>query len=179
MGLVVATKAFFKLLFDRELSDRYQDLVAGKLEVKTPPKVSAAPSQPAPAPKPARSEAITLLAALQREARFVDLVSESLGDYSDQQIGAAAREVLEESGKVIDRMFGLQPLTDAADGSEMATPESFEPAEYRLTGNVSGVPPFRGTVAHHGWKATRCDVPKWNGADSTRMIVAPVEIEVN
>ena len=178
MGLVVATKAFFKLLFDRELSDQFQDLVAGKLDAGKTPKVTAQPPKPAPAPKPTRSEAITLLAALQREARFVDLVSESLGDYSDQQIGAAAREVLEESGKVIQRMFGLKPLTDAADGSELATPEAFEPAEYRLTGNVSGDPPFRGTVAHHGWKATRCDVPQWNGADSTRLIIAPVEIEV-
>ena len=30
MGLVVATKAFFKLMFDRELSESFEQLVAGK-----------------------------------------------------------------------------------------------------------------------------------------------------
>ena len=30
MGLVVATKAFFKLMFNRELSDSFQQLVDGK-----------------------------------------------------------------------------------------------------------------------------------------------------
>ena len=40
-----------------------------------------------------------------REARFVDLVNESLDGYSDAQIGAAARDVLRDSKKVLDRLF--------------------------------------------------------------------------
>jgi hypothetical protein len=48
-----------------------------------------------------------------------------------------------------------------------------------LTGNVAGSAPFRGCVAHHGWKATRCDVPKWSGTESAALVVAPVELEIS
>lgn len=180
MGLLVATKAFFKLLFDRELSDSFEEMLSnpGSSEPKKISQPSNAAPDKTPPPQPKRSEAISLLSALQREARFVDLVSESLADYSDEQIGSAAREVLEESGKVIQRMFALQPATTTADGDSMTTPSQFDPAEFRLTGNVAGEPPFSGTVAHHGWKATKCDVPKWNGTQEAAMIVAPVELEI-
>lgn len=186
MGLVAATKAFCKLLFNRELSDSFEQLVDGKLQ----PRIVQVPADKAPAqpqkparepvakPEPARSDAISLLAALQREARLLDIVNESLDQYSDAQVGSAARDVLRDSGKVIERMFGLEPLTDVADGSPLETPASFDPAEFRLTGNVAGEAPFRGTVVHHGWKATRCDVPKWTGKESTAKIVAPVELEI-
>ena len=56
---------------------------------------------------PARSEAITLLAALQREARFVDFIQESLAGYTDAQIGAAARDVHRDCGTVLKRMFAF------------------------------------------------------------------------
>ena len=72
MGLVVATKAFFKLMFNRELSDSFQQLVDGK--ALPAPKPEAVAHKPAAPPKPVRSEAISLLAALQREARLIDLV---------------------------------------------------------------------------------------------------------
>ena len=61
-------------------------------------------------PKAARSEAITLLATLQREARFVDFIKEPLDGYSDAQIGAAARDVHRDCGKVLDRLFAIQSL---------------------------------------------------------------------
>ena len=105
-------------------------------------------------------------------------MNESLDQYSDAQVGSAARDVLRDSGKVIERMFGLQPLTEVADGSPLETPATFDPAEFRLTGNVSGEAPFRGTVVHHGWKATRCEVPKWTGKEAASQIVAPVELEI-
>jgi hypothetical protein len=184
MGLATATKAFCKLLFDKELSDSFKQLLDGSLvpKIAAQPNVAEPKSQPkkkASEPAPARSDAISLLAALQREARFLDIVNESLDDYSDAQIGAASRDVLRDSGKVIERMFGLQPLTDVADGATLETPASFDPSEFRLTGNVTGESPFKGTVAHHGWKATRFEVPKWTGNQSAALVVAPVELEIS
>jgi len=183
MGLVVATKAFFKLMFNRELSDAVQQLMAGSATAQIPKLESPSPtptkaSTPAPPAKPLRSDAINLLAALQREARFLDIVNEPLTGFSDAQVGAAARDVLQNSNKVIERMFGVKPLTDAADGSTLETPAEFDPAHYRLTGNVSGTAPFTGTVAHHGWIATRCEIPAWSGRSDSAMIVAPVELEI-
>lgn len=178
MGLITATKAFCKLLFNSELSASFDQLIAEGSAPKIEAKPAAAPPAPAKPIAPARSDAISLLSALQREARLLDLVTESLDGYSDAQIGAAAKEVLRDSGSVIERMFGLTPMTDAADGSELETPAKFDAAEYRLTGNVSGEGPFRGAVAHHGWKATKCDVPKWTGDKSSAMIIAPIELEI-
>lgn len=177
MGLAVATKAFFKLLFDRELSESFQKLLTSTST--SAPETKEVVAQPAVTPSPTRSEAISLLAALQREARLIDLVSESLSDYSDEQVGAAAREVLEESGKVLKRMFAMQPMTTQEDGTTLSTPDQFDPASYRLTGNVGGEPPYQGVLAHHGWKATKCEVPEWNGHADASMVVAPIEIEVN
>lgn len=180
MGLIVATKAFFKLMFNRELSESFERLAAGNLPKGiTDQSTAAAPAKPSPPPAPVRSDAISLLAALQREARFVDIVSESLDGYSDAQVGAAARDVIRDSGKVIERMFGLEPLTEIADGQSLTTPENFDPNHFRLTGNVTGEAPYHGTVAHHGWRATRCEVPKWSGNQKAALIVAPVELEVS
>ena len=179
MGLITASKAFFKLLFDSELSQSFDEMVASgsapKLESKPPTPAPAASTKPA---SPARSDAISLIAALQREARLLDIVTESLDGYTDAQIGAAAKEVLRDTGAVLDRMFGLQPLTKLDDGATLETPAKFDAAEYRLTGNVSGEAPFSGTVAHHGWKATKCDVPKWTGEKSSALIIAPIELEI-
>lgn len=180
MGLITATKAFCILLFNRQLSESFDELIAqggqAKIESKPSP---AAPPPTAPATiAPVRSDAISLIAALQREARLLDIVTEPLDGYSDAQIGAAAKEVLRDTGDVLQRMFGLEPLTELADGADLKTPEKFDAAQYRLTGNVSGDAPFSGTVAHHGWKATKCDVPQWTGEKSNAMIIAPIELEI-
>lgn len=184
MGLIVATKAFFKLLFNRELSQSFEHLMhrgpTPAIENEKPLTGEAlVPTKSSPAVQPSRSEALTLLAALQREARFVDIIREPLEEYSDAQIGAAARDVLKNSSVVIERLFGLVALTDAGEGSLLTTPAKFDPAQFHLIGNVTGNPPFKGTVTHAGWKATRCDVPRWSGDSESTMIVAPVELEVN
>ena len=115
-----------------------------------------------------RSDAITLLATLQREARFVDMVKEPLGNYSDAQVGAAARDVLRDCGQVLDRLFGLAPLVEQEEGSQVEVPAGYDAGRYRLTGNVSGDPPFRGQLVHHGWIATRCEVPSWSGSEQAQ-----------
>ena len=187
MGLMVATKAFFKLLTNRELSESFDDFANGQLSktTATPSPVAkiesekpAAKVKPAKPSAPVRSDAISLLAALQREARLLDLVNESLDEYSDAQIGGAARDVLRDAKAVLERMFALTPLTDQLDGAVIETPENFDPAEFRLTGNVTGKAPFTGALAHHGWKATRCEVPTFSGSKKAALIVAPVELEI-
>ena len=44
-------------------------------------------------------------------------------------------------------------------------------------GKVQGEPPFRGRLIHHGWEASRCEIPQWNGADAAAQVVAPAEVE--
>jgi len=133
------------------------------------------------APKPVgptRSEALTLLAALQREARLVDLVLEPLDQYTDAQIGAAAREVLRNTAKTLDRFFALRPVLQAQEGTVIEVPRGFDPNRYRLVGQVAGQPPYRGQVVHPGWQASRCDLPTWTGPEEAAWIIAPAEVEI-
>ncbi|MCE5303147.1 MAG: DUF2760 domain-containing protein [Planctomycetaceae bacterium] len=136
------------------------------------------PSPAAPPKSPVRNDAIALLAALQREARFVDFIQESLGDYSDAQVGAAVRDVHRDCGAVLSRMFALQPAAEGSEGAEIDVPDGFDPGRWHLTGNLSGQPPFRGRLVHPGWEATRCELPTWSGSREAARIVAPTEVEV-
>lgn len=184
MRIWLAIQAFFKTLSDREFAAGVEQLRLGGPSATAEPAAtqpaatqSAATQPPAPKP-PARSEAVTLLAALQREARLVDLVCESLDGYSDAQVGAAARDVLKDSRKVLERMFALESLAPVAEGESLEVPAGYDAAEFRLTGNVSAQPPVTGQLVHAGWKATKCEVPTWTGSEATARVVAPAEVQV-
>lgn len=186
MGRIsTAFRAFFRALGDADLAKQIDEVLAGGA---VPSRTAALPAptlpveplkKPAP-PKagPTRSDALSLLSALQREARLVDFLKEKLDGYSDAQIGAAARDVHRDSGTVLERMFALRPLTEAAEGAALDVATGFDPLRYQLTGNVVGQPPFHGTLRHHGWEATKCELPAWTGGEAAQKIVAPMEVEV-
>ena len=150
-------------------------------EEKAPAPVVAPVSAPvAPvAPKvPARSEALTLLSVLQREGRLVDFLKEPIGGYTDAQIGAAVRGVHEDCGKVLDRLFAIEPLRKESEGTAITLEGGFDPAEVRLVGSIPEQGPFKGTLQHAGWRATKAELPAWNGRDESRMVIAPCELEI-
>ncbi|MGO8745560.1 MAG: DUF2760 domain-containing protein [Thermoguttaceae bacterium] len=181
--LWIAIRVFFIVLFNAKIARQVDDLLAHRNEPEkatireTPPKAKEAPVKPA-AKAPVRSEAITLLAALQREARFVDFIQEPLTGYSDAQVGAAARDVHRDCRKVLERMFALQAASPAEEGAELEVAAGFDPGKYHLTGNVVGEPPFRGRLTHHGWEAAKCELPVWSGKEMSARIVAPIEVEI-
>lgn len=142
---------------------------------KSEPKPAAPKAQRTP--EQTRNDAITLLATLQREARLIDIVKEPLGDYSDAQVGAAARDVLRDCGTVLDRLFQLAPIVEEEEGASIEIPQEGEAAQYRLSGNVSG-DAKAGVLVHHGWQAKQCELPKWTGSKELALIVSPAELEV-
>ena len=164
--LGLAFKAFFTTL----KSDEFAKLV----ETGGKPTPIAAPV----IEKPKRSEALTLLAALQREARLVDFLMEPLDGYSDQQVAAAVRDIQSDSRKVLERMFAPQPLQSENEGAKITVPEGFDAGAYKLTGNVVGAAPYNGELMHPGWTATKVDVPVWKGSDETAKVIAPAEVEL-
>ncbi len=178
----LAVRVFFAVLFRAETAAR----VGEALQLEKPSTAPAGevqavnrPEPKKPVPKPVgRSEAISLLAALQREARFVDFIKESLSGFSDAQIGAVARDVHRDCAAVIERMFALRPLMDQPEGSPIDVPAGFDAGRIQLTGNVVGEPPFRGRIVHHGWEATKCEVPIWSGKETAARVVAPAEVEL-
>ena len=176
--LSLAFRLFFAGLFGKlDVADGDR-LLSGSSDHLVETAVASPDSTTKPEPVALRSEAVTLLATLQREARFVDLVLEPLGEYTDEQIGAAARGVLSDCATTLNRMFHLQPLVDAEQDAEIETPSEFDVACYRLSGNVTGDPPFRWRLVHHGWLAKKCELPKWSGGDEAARVVAPAELEL-
>ncbi|MGI9517545.1 MAG: DUF2760 domain-containing protein, partial [Pirellulaceae bacterium] len=144
--------------------------------VETEPEKRVAPAAVPQPTAPKRNDAISLLATLQREARLVDIVKEPLADYTDAQVGAAARDVLRDCGVVIDRLFKIEPILEQKEGAIVEIPPDADSARYRISGSTTGTA-TSGSLIHHGWQAKQCELPKWNGSKESAMIVSPAELE--
>jgi hypothetical protein len=142
---------------------------------RTAPKAAAAPETRMG--HEGESGALHVLSLFQREGRFVDFLKEDLTAYDDAQIGAAVRSIHEGCRKALDKHFGPQPVLDRDEGEEISIPPGFDPHAIRLTGNVSGKPPFKGVLQHKGWRAARVELPSLSGSQDLR-IIAQAEVEI-
>ena len=158
---------------------RTNELKPADAVVKTKTEKRMAPGTPPQTQPeaPIRNDAISLLATLQREARLVDIVKEPLVDYTDAQVGAAARDVLRDCGTVLDRLFKIEPILDEEEGATVEIPSGADSARYRISGNTTGNS-TSGSLVHHGWQAQHCELPTWSGSKESALIVSPAELEV-
>jgi hypothetical protein len=180
--IFIAIRVFFAVLFHGQIALQVDEILKKRglpqpMAAAELPRVEARPVKPA-AKGGVRSDAVTLLATLQREARLVDFVKEPLAGYSDAQIGAVARDVHRDCGAVLQRLFDLRPVVEEEEGAEIEVHSGFDAGRFHLTGNVVGEPPFHGRLAHHGWIATATNLPAWTGSKESAMIIAPVEVEL-
>lgn len=163
---------FFRVLFDGAFARRALDVTDAL------PPAPAPAADPTPDPKAlaaAREDgALALLAALQREARFVDFVQEDLAGASDADIGAVARAVHDGCRGWLKEHATLGPVRTEAEGTQvevLATDDAL-----KLTGNLSGRGPRRGTLVHRGWRLDKMALPTRAGGDAR--VLAPAEVEL-
>ncbi|MEZ6033479.1 MAG: DUF2760 domain-containing protein [Planctomycetaceae bacterium] len=142
------------------------------------PTKSAAPPKPASAQKHLRNDAVTLLAALQREGRLIDFLKESIDDYSDAQVGAAVRDIHRDCSGVLERQFAIRPVLEQPEGSQVTIGADARNGRIKLTGKIGDGKQASGTLIHHGWLVTKSEVPVWTGDSEAASIVAPAEVEV-
>ncbi len=128
-------------------------------------------------PERVHASGLLLLAALQREGRLVDFLQQDIGGFPDEEVGTAARVVHTGCNKVLKQYFEFEPAAPQAEGSAITIPAGFDAQRIRLTGNVSGQPPFRGNLKHHGWVAKQIKLPAPSETLDAR-IVAPAEVEL-
>lgn len=165
----------FRLLFNGEFAQQ----VANGLKALEVKEVKPAPAAKpvAPPPEKAHASGLVLLAALQREGRFVDFLQQEVAGFSDEEVGAAARVVHSGCSRVLKQYFDLEPALADAEGASVSVPSGFNAQRICLTGNVTGQPPFKGTLKHHGWVARGIRMP--DIADSLdAKVVAPAEVEL-
>lgn len=189
--LSIAFGAFFKSLGDAEFAARVRDDQVGPVAAPVPaptvaptPAPTAAPTMaPTPAPTaaplraPSAESALQLLSLFQREARLIDFTQENLSAYSDADIGAAARVVHEGCARVLREHFTIEPVRTEAEGARITLEEGFDAASVRLTGNVVGQAPFKGTLSHRGWRASKVQLPQLAEKHDAR-VLAPAEVEL-
>jgi hypothetical protein len=172
--IALAFRSFFSILFTGRLSgDIAQALGLG------PSKVTQAPKPAPPPPPQARPSdgALQILGILQRDSRLIDFLMEDISAYSDEQVGAAVRNLHEQSRESLNRYLRLAPVIDAVEGT-FTKLESNDPATVKLLGNVpaSGKAPG-GVLRHKGWRAEKIDLPPLP-AGGGASILAPAEVEI-
>jgi hypothetical protein len=142
---------------------------------------TAAKTAPAPAPAipPERLHAsgLNVLSMLQRDGRLIDFLQENMSGFSDEEIGAAARVVHTGCQKVLKQHLSIEPILKDAEGARVQVPAGFDAQRIQLTGNVTGQPPFRGALKHHGWVATSVRMPAVSESLDPR-VLAPAEVEL-
>lgn len=157
-------KALARTWRDPAFAEKIQPLLA-------PPRVEPAkPTRPSGVP-------LRLLALLQREGRLLDFLMEDISAANDAQIGVAVREVHRKCQEALKKALDLEPILPQHENETVEVPAGFDPSAIRVTGNVAGQPPFRGTLIHAGWRvrAIRLHSPP-EGADE--LVLAPAEVEI-
>mgnify|MGYP000630991358 CR=1 FL=1 len=122
--------------------------------------------------------AVQILSVLQRQGRLIDFLEEDLSRYEDAQIGAAVRSIHESCKAALAECVHLETVMAQEEGSMVTVPSGFDPASVRLTGNVSGDPPFRGVLRHRGWRIRKVSLPTFTAQVGKERIVAPAEVEI-
>jgi hypothetical protein len=181
MGLGTAFRAFFAALGKGDRAQAIRRILdggeaVGRLERPVDSADEGRGGRMVPERKASlRSDAIAVLATLQREARFVDLVQESLDGFSDAQIGAAARPCLKQCRDSLERIFALVPASEVPEGGMISLPEKRSPIRFQTVGDraVSG----QGRVVHPGWLASSCKLPQYLGDTEDALVVAPIQVE--
>jgi hypothetical protein len=137
----------------------------------------ASPEAKPPEPVKPSCEPLRLLSILQREGRLVDFFLEEIDGYTDEQVGAAVRDIHRNCRKALRDHLVLEPVVPEAEGVAVTVPSGFDPSAIRVTGNVTGSPPFTGTLRHHGWRVKELKItPPPAGQDE--FVVHPAEVEL-
>lgn len=174
--ILLAFRCFFTIVFQGRLSD--SAITALGLSRRSPAAPAAAPKAPAPAggaPKTSDG-ALQILGILQRDSRLIDFLMEDISAYSDDQVGAAVRELHSQCRDSVTRYVTLQPVIDSVEGTFTQAP-SKDPTVVKFIGNVPATPPSGGILRHKGWRAVKVDLPAL-GAKQDAAVLAPAEIEV-
>jgi hypothetical protein len=170
--ILLAFRCFFGILFHGELSEA----ALGDLRlVRRGP--AAAPPVKAAAPAARTSDgALQMLGILQRDSRLVDFLMEDIASYSDDQVGAAVRELHDQCRDSLTRYVALEPVIDGVEGTYSKAPAGGASA-VKFVGNVPATPPPGGTLRHKGWRAAKVDLPAL-APKQDAAIIAPAEIEI-
>jgi hypothetical protein len=193
MRFIIAVRAFFAALFSRGAADCIADALrlnqVAKLKGEQAPSAPVKKSPLTIAQKsgsggsqsvdfgkvaPSRSDALTLLAVMQKESRILDLIFDDLDGYTDEQIGGASRQVLRDLKDCLDSHVKIESLVDQHEGDVVQIPDAASPVRWKVLGDASAQ---TGTLTHAGYVARKVALPEWTGTEENASILAPAEVD--
>jgi hypothetical protein len=107
----------------------------------------------------------------------VDFLLEDVSGATDAQLGAGVREIHRKCQKLLHEHLVLEPVMGQDEGQQVTVPAGFDPSAVRLTGNVTGQPPFTGTLQHRGWRVKDIKLAK-PPAGQDEFVIMPAEVEL-
>jgi hypothetical protein len=110
---------------------------------------------------------------------LVDFFMDDVTGFNDAEVGAAARVVHQGCTAVLKEHLTIEPVAQEDEGTLLSMPEGYNAADFRLLGNVSGEPPYEGTLVHKGWRATRVNLPRTIGNDDSLPNIAAAQVELS
>jgi hypothetical protein len=179
----LAWRCFFAILLRGEIpAETAREVVkrpspaAGNSRKSESPIILQAPAPGEPSSEPF-ARAVQILALLQRDGRLIDFLSEDIAPYPDEQLGAAVRDIQGNCRKVLSRYLQLEPIADGTEDQPFTVPAGFDPAWFKLIGNVKGEAPIRGILRHRGWRVKEFNLPSLPRGLG-RTVVAAAEVEL-
>jgi hypothetical protein len=118
---------------------------------------------------------LRLIAVLQRDSRFLDFFMDDIQAAADDQILAFVKKMHPECQASLKDHLVLEPVNDQNEGDTVEVAEGFDPSAIRLLGNVTGQPPFRGTLQHRGWRVKEIKLTR-PPAGQDEFVVQPAEV---
>ncbi len=179
MGIIVAIRSFWGALTDREMNARLAMVLADFSAEQCDNQADYHCEKVDPNVTPGRSDAFELLSALQREARFIDFIKESLAERDDATVGAAARAVHDRCSIVLERCFEIRSLTNVQEGELMtlSREEAGNRTRVQFTNRTHVAASISGRVIHAGWIAKKFSIPHWSGSKDDESVLAPIIVE--
>ncbi len=147
-----------------------------------PVKSAALPPQSAAATPNTDAAVVTFVGLLQEKGRLIDFLMDDVTGYSDAQVGAAARVVHQGCQAVMREHLTIEPIAQESEGATVTLPAGYATGDFRLSGNVTGEPPYEGTLVHQGWKVSQVRLPRLVGLDEdgeTLPHIAPAQVELS
>lgn len=159
MKFVLAVKAFLKALRDPKKARQF-------LEDSDTVKESTSDTSH-----------LRLLSVLQQSGRLIDFFKEDISKFTDAQVGAAARKIHQDCSKALEEMVTIRPVMVENEGAKVQVAPGYDPMAIKVIGKVKGEPPYKGTLVHKGWKASKRSLPK-KIIEQQNDVLHPAEIEI-
>src|SRR5262249_59099256 len=114
----------------------------------------------------------TMLFFFSSRRRHTRLVSDWSSDVCSSDL-----ELHKKAQAAIKEHLTLEPILPGQEEAPVEVPAGFDPSAVRVTGNVTGNPPFRGVLKHHGWRVRSYKLPAPPPGVGD-LVVAPAEVEL-